>query len=321
LGIGAKRALNFILALTAGVCGASPAAAQDARQILIRSVDASAAYVGEQVTEAGMRPNGARRVQRQQVLRSGEALRINYPNGRVLYDDGKEQLLYLPRQGVVEKSPSRRSPQRLRQQRRALQARALVVEQLADGQVAGHPAYVVSVKTPKGAARKVWVHRENYVQLRQDQTLPNGRAVSTYFTRISFEAPKESLAFVPPPGARVVQHSQRRPLPLERAVQRARAWGGLLQPKTIPPGFVFEGHYPHSFNGRPGLVSVYASPRGQILSFFQGPSLGMNRTMQRQEDRLQVLSARKGAAEVTLVGPLSEDQMVQVMDSVAAAPP
>src|SRR5687768_8508373 len=78
-------------------------AAEDPAHILSKSLSAEATFTGEQVAgPAGQRVRPGR-VQR--VFRKGNIIRINYANGQVMFDDGAQMLLYLPRQGFVEKAP------------------------------------------------------------------------------------------------------------------------------------------------------------------------------------------------------------------------
>jgi negative regulator of sigma E activity len=163
----------------------------------------------------------------------------------------------------------------------------------------------------------VWIDREKGLQLRQDVTQADGRVVSTYFTSIEFrDPPREMLAFLPPADARFVERGQgRRPLTAADAARIARSWGGLLEPKSVPPGYQLRGYYRHTFNRRPALVAVYGAPGGGTLSIFQGPAIGMSGVAQRRKN-LQVLSGRKGGADVTIVAPLPQNQLQRVMDSM-----
>lgn len=297
--------------------GAGPAhAADDPAQILLRSFGAEATFVGEQIAQPMHLPPRPRRAV-QRVFRKGSTLRINYPNGQVMFDDGSQMLLYLPKLGVVEKSPSPRGAPAVKRQRRALLNRKTQLAMLPEDQVAGRATYVISVRPPRGASRKVWVDKQTFIQLRQDITNLNGRTVSTYFTRILYgqEPPAEMLTFTPPAGARVVEGGHRRPLTPAVAARMARNWGGLLEPRNLPPGYRFRGFFRHNFKGRPFVVSLYEGPSGNTVSLFQGPALGMGSMTQRKND-LQVVTGRKGSAELVVVGPLPEDDLQRMMDSV-----
>lgn len=298
--------------------------AEDARQILLNSLEPKApTYIGEQVSEvqrASSAPREPRRkVQVQRVYRKGKVLRIDYPDGRVFFDDGDRQLLYVQRQSIVEQGPSGLDPKKMRQQRQAILRGRVTVDPLPDDTVAGRAAYVVQVRTPKGQ-RTVWIDKQTYLQLRQDVTQPNGRIVSTYFRTIDFhEPPVDKITFTPPTGAPTVERGGGRPVPPGEAVELARAWGGLLEPKIMPPGFTFQGYFRHRFNGQPLLVGLYTAARGRrSLSMFQGPTSGMGSMTERPKGaNLRVLAARKGQADVLLVAPLPEDELQRIMGSVA----
>lgn len=298
--------------------------AEDARQILLNSLEPKAStYVGEQVSEvrpaAGESPNPRRRTQVQRVYRKGKTLRIDYPDGRVFFDDGERQLLYIRRQSIVEQGPSSLDPRKTQQQRQAILRGRVTVDALPDDTVAGRSAFVVQVRMAKGQ-RTVWIDKQTYVQLRQDVLQPNGRLVSTYFSSIDFhEPPADKLAFTPPPGAPLVERGGGRPVPPAEAAELAKAWGGLLEPKSMPPGYVFRGYYRHKFNGQPLLVALYAAKRGdKVLSMFQGPTTGMGSMTEKPKGaNVRVLAARKGQADVLLVAPLGEDELQKIMGSVA----
>lgn len=321
LGLGRRKLLwGMALALAGGgvIASPRPAAAEEAAQILIRSLSADATFVGEQVTEVVGAPKPKRaQQQRQQVFRKGSILRINYPNGQVMFDDGVTMQLLLPRQGFVERGPSPRNAASVLKQRRALLKGRAPLTALPDDQVAGRATFVVVANPPNGTVRKVWVDKQTYVQLRQDVTQPNGRTISTYFTRINFgqEPPAEMMTFVPPPGAQIVEAGQGRPLPPAMALRLARErWGNLLEPKTIPAGYRFRAFYRHNFRGQPFIVSVYEGPNNNTVSFFQGPALGMGQ-MNQKEKGVRVVTGRKGNAEVMVVGPLPQEDLQRMMDS------
>lgn len=308
------------LLLAAPKCGW----AEDARQILLNSLEPKApTYVGEQVSEirqaASENPTPKRRKQVQHVYRKGKTLRIEYPDGRIFFDDGERQFLYIQRQSIVEQGSSSLNPKKTFQQRQAILRGRVTVEPLPDDTVAGRPSFVVQVKMPKGQ-RTVWIDKQTYVQLRQDVIQPNGRTVSTYFSSIDFrEPPAEKLTFTPPAGAPLVERGGGRPVPPAEAAELAKSWGGLLEPKTMPPGYVFRGYFRHRFNGQPLLVALYAAARGgKTLSMFQGPTTGMGSMTERPRGaNLRVIAARKGQADVLLVGPLAEDELQRIMGSVA----
>lgn len=304
-----------VLLLTAG-----GARAQDAREVLLRSQEPTdTTYVGEQVTEvigppgrpAGRRPPGLQR-----VFRSGNRLRVNFPNGQVAFDDGVSLLVYFPGQNIVEKGPSALSPKRQRQQVQAIRRGQLQVTALPEESVAGRPCHVLELVPAKGPKRMVWVDKETGLQLRQDLYRPNGAIQRTRFVRINFQAvpPPAMLAFQPPPGVLTVEAGQRRPIAAAEAQRLAQEWGGLLEPGFVPEGYRFRGYFLHRFQNRPGLAMVYDGPGG-LLTVFQGPSLGMS-GMRQRPGKLRVLGGKVRNADVVVVGAVSEDEMERVVRSM-----
>lgn len=306
-----------------GLVPAAPALAETPLDILVRSVDPNVAYSGDQETRQLQAPGGqpapARPPLRQKVYRKGNILRIEFQRGPILFDDGKVQRRYLPGPRIVETSPSQLSPAMLAKQQRTLRRRA-VAEQVGTDTIAGRSATVIQMKDPRGSggSRKVWVDRETYVQLRQDITGPKGRTVSTYFTTFTpGDPPAAKLVLDLPADVREVPKGLGRPIPPFRAAILARAWGGPLVPRHLPDGYAFKGYFLSRYMGRDVLVALYqGTGSGSTLSVFQGPVMGMSGAERLPNNKLRVLSARKGNADVTVVAPLSDDEMKRVMDSI-----
>ena len=92
----------------------------------------------------------------------------------------------------------------------------------------------------------------------------------------------------------------------------------MLKP---PPGYRFRGFYPNSVEGKAGLVALFGGPQpGDTLSFFQGPSQGMAGMSETRPEGLQVLTGKKGAADVTLVGTVSQPVLQEIMATIGPAP-
>lgn len=316
------RSING-LGLALALLAALPARAENPREILRQSLNPrDKTYVGEQVVEDSRRPVRPRRrgaedpVQR--VFRKGRYLKIEFPTGQVLYDNGETSQLYFPRQGVVETAPSRQALNKMKAAERAIRNPRTEVVLEDEAVVAGRDCYVLSVKPPRGTQRKLWIDKATFLQLRLEETHPNGRVVSTYFRSIDFDAQptRQQLAFNLPPDVRPVERGGARPVPRKVVETIARRWGGPLEPR-FTAGYRLRGFYRHAFKGQPMLVAVYESPDGKsTLSLFQGASMGMEQMPVKRKPPVRVLAAKKGQADLILVGSLSEDQMQRVMDSV-----
>jgi hypothetical protein len=317
-GIPSRRLLS--LALLWVVLGSAAAWAEDAREILSRSLaPGPLAYTGVQVTVAPDAPRPNRAFRPQRVYRSGNRLRIDYANGQILIDDGDHQDLYLPRRNLVQRSPSRLDPRRIRTLLRALHRHMVSPELLPEAAVAGRPTYVVDVKAPAGGEHRFWIDKETYLQLRHDETGPDGKNTSTYFTSISYVAPPALLlSFTPPSDATIID---RRPLTPATAAAMARPWGGPLLP-TYTAGYRFRGYFQHAFKGQPVLVATYAGPgKRNTLSVFQGPAIGTAGVVEREAGSL-VVTGRVGSADVAVVAPAAvpETELRKVLASLAPAP-
>ena len=303
------------------VCLSAPASAEDARQILLRSLEARpVSFTGTQVSTDSRRPT--RRPVLQTVYRKNNIVRIEFPSGQTMFDDGESTQVYFPRQGIVEKRPSSPASQRRKILARSLRTGQVTLEQFPDEEIAGRAAHVIALKSNRGLNRKLWIDREFLVHLRIEELHSDGHRSTTSFQTIDFQKapPQALLSFRPPPGAVVVDAGPGRPLQAAQATAMAARWGGLLEPGFLPPAYRLRGHYRQMVQKQELLVSVYVDPAtNRTLSVFQGPVMGMAGVTRKEQDRLRVLAARKGPAEIILVGPADED-LKRVMDSMAASP-
>src|SRR5687767_1152232 len=104
-----RTLLRIGIAAFAVTCGAvSPARAEDAQQILLSSLRARPSFQGEQVIE-GTSPAGRKRPGRaavQKVYRDGNTMRIDFPGGLTVFDNGTELIRYRQADNTYEKQPS-----------------------------------------------------------------------------------------------------------------------------------------------------------------------------------------------------------------------
>lgn len=318
---GRRVVLTVVLAagLVIGFASAPAWAQTGPRQILARSLNGEErTFVGVQVVEESQ-PGGRMRQIVQRVYRKGPILRLEYLTGQVLFDDGRESVMFFPRGNLIQRGESRQARDRMAQTRRQVLSPRLPVEQLPDENVAGRPCWVVAMRTPRGDKRKVWIDRESFLHLRLEENLANGRSVNTYFRSIELgkEPPAEKLAFHPPAGAREAPEGGGRAINMKQARGLAGKWGRLLEPAWVPEGFRFRGFYERKIKGQPVVIAVYDGPAaGQTFSVFQGSALGMGGPNFRLKKNLGVLSARKGEIDLVLVGSLQEEDLRRVADSM-----
>ncbi len=311
------------MAVLGGLCLHLPAAsAEDPRQILLSALRARPTFQGEQVTQiigaAGRRRPP--RPQSQKVYRDGATLRIDNPCGITIFYDGREQVRYRSMDNTYQKQPSSFSPERARRLEKALRSGRTTAELAGEDMVAGRAAWVIDVKETQGKAlsHKLWIDKETYVQLRRDEERDAG-VMSLRFISISYTKPSRAqVAFSLPPSAQLVENGLGRPLGRQAAQQMARRWGGLLEPASIPAGYRLRAFYARPLRGQQGLVAVYDGPSGQTISVFQRPSLGSMGMVDGKKERFRVLSAKKGAVDVTVVGPeaMPEADLQKVMGSI-----
>ncbi|MFN3653354.1 MAG: LolA family protein [Armatimonadota bacterium] len=304
--------------------GATPAFAEDAREIFLKSLEPlDTTYVGLQVSKTeGKRPK-ERRKMFQRVYRKGSILRVDYSDGQVVFDDGKTQLLYLPKPNEVERRPSRLDSRHVEFMKRLVRTGRINPELVGSDTVAGRSAWVLELKGGRGGTRKIWIDKATYLQLRLDETERDGSKVSTYFHHLNLdgEPRPQQLRYQPPASARFVHRGRGRPVPAAEARELARAWGGLHEPKHVPSGYRFRSFYLHEFRGRKVLVSVWeGSGERNTITLFQGPPLPMGERPPAPPEgaRLQVLAETRGQVSLALVAPASADrgELQRMLNSV-----
>lgn len=300
--------------------GAAAAAPDPVALVAASQNPGSVSFTGEQVTEI-VEPGGTTRgATHSRVYRKGPILRVEYRSGQVMLDDGETSQIYLPRQRAVERGPSRAARAARQVQLAALRRSRIQVEVLKEDEVAGRPVWVVLVRDLRkpDQSRKLWIDQETKIQLRREEERADGRTARTYFTRIDYNAPPppEKLTLDLPPGTQVIRQGEGRPIARPRAAQIAAAWGGLKLPRRLPAGYRLKRFYRHNLRSQGGVVAVYEAPGGKVISLFQGPASAAPLKLSSEMRQLRVVSARKGDAEMTLVGPLPEAEMQRMLNSI-----
>jgi outer membrane lipoprotein-sorting protein len=302
-----------------------PLLAQDAREVLIRSLqrERSASYAGLQKTVV---TDGGRTRQTEQVVKRRKGkLRIEYlaPSrlkGELVVDDGNQFRHYVPALRVMEEGPSRAS--------RAMHRRAEQIKHLREGRtqvtlrgeetLLGRKVDVVAVQPskPERPFRTLWLDRETGVPLRVEEKRPSGRVSVTTFEQIDFKSIMGDAEFrlMVPQGATVVPASMGRPISPRRAEHLAqRLWGGL--PALTPPsGYELTSAHQLSFRGRP-VVGLRYTRGKEALTLFVSEGSG-ERFSAPVQPRLNVVQRPIDRMLVTLVGSLPAGELQQLLGSV-----
>jgi outer membrane lipoprotein-sorting protein len=312
--------VGLLLTLVSG----SAAAQEDVRALLERSLiqGDGVALSGEQVT-AATGPAGVRREVVQSIRRRANRVRIDYlappgVRGQVMVDDGRSYRLFLPRFRLIEEGPSQVQRGAAQQQRLLVQLRRgrLDVRFDRDEAVAGRPARVLVVTPPHGKPRRLWIDRERAVVLKVEEQGSGGQVVSTYFTRVDFNAIPSDGDFVltVPPGTQTFPARLGRPLPLARAQAMAMAWGGLYQAGWLPPGYSLRAILRTQIERAPAIVLLYGNGQQAIL-LFQGPARGAPNP--EQVRTLNVAQREVEGVTLTAAGPVPPADLQHLLEAVA----
>jgi outer membrane lipoprotein-sorting protein len=316
-----RRALPaaFALLLLAG-----PLLAEDAREILIRSLqrERGATYAGRQTTV--VTDGGHTRRTEQVVKRRGGKLRIEYlaPDrlkGELVVDDGRQFRHYVPTLRVMEegRSRARRAMDRHHEQIKSLREGSTEVSYRGEETVLGRKVDVIAVQPskPDRPSRVLWLDRETGVPLRVEEKRRSGRTSVTRFEQIDFSPILGEAEFrLPvPQGTSVVPSSMGRPISKRRAERLAQRWGGL--PAFTPPaGYELTSTHQLSFRGRPVVGLRYTKGRDALSVFVSGG--GGEPFAAPVQSRLNVVQRPVGGMLVTLVGSLPADELQQLLGSV-----
>jgi outer membrane lipoprotein-sorting protein len=199
--------------------------------------------------------------------------------------------------------------------------------------VAVHPTWRLELRSRTSAAlaRRLWVDRKSFIVLRDETFRPDGSlGDSIVFTSLSAGAPldPELFRFSPPAGGAVVRRGEPDYLGLDEA--KAAAGVEPRLPAWLPSGYVFESldvipkgrrnvvHY--RFSDGMGALSLFQCPPRVRLNFGgrqrQRVKLSVGRGYRTQTPEGNVLVWNSRGSHFVLIGPLSDDILRRVAESV-----
>jgi len=328
----ASKIIGAVLLVSA--CIASAAADPiDADTVLRKMLDSesSVSFTARQITTISRKPS---LTSEQIVYRSGfRGMRIEYVEpalmrGEIMADDGRQLAHFIPKAKVLKIRPSRLAHLRLRTEQAVEASREghLTAELVGRDKIAGRAAYLIVVK-PKshrhGPTRKFWVDTEKWIKLKTEDIAPDGSVASTsYYTEIDFvnSISDEKFRFDAPPGVRVEREAgPPGALPLDKAREMVKF--RILEPAHLPPGFKFVGASVMPF--REGkFVALRYSDGVTSFSLFQTPGRTLHpKFLHRLHEGpvrpgKGIYSWRRGELNLTLVGPLSSEEIRKIAASM-----
>jgi outer membrane lipoprotein-sorting protein len=253
-------------------------------------------------------------------------------SGRLVIDDGLRTWHYEPRLNIAFIGPSMAVPTDAAVR---LAAERYRVRLLGMEDVIGRPTVVLSLWPQAGRReRRMWIDRFTGVALRSEERDPDEGLVATaYFTRISYGLNLPSALFRPrlPAGARVVsQDAPPSPLLSPAALERQVGFR-IAVPQALPGGFALAGGAPvrdgsvlaahlHYTDGVRALA-LFVAPAARFGPTWRGEpvaQLGAGACTQVAGAMRLLLWEARGV-RMTLVGPLSLDELVAVAGALGAA--
>ena len=252
--------------------------------------------------------------------------------GRLIVDNGRSSWHYEPRQNMAFQGPTMEAglfSGGLAQLRRNYRATALGTDE-----VVGRPAYVLLLEpnTP-GESRELWVDQATGTVLRTESRDPSGgRALTTYFSRISFSLnlPAAYFHFETPAGARVVPMFTLSGESASSDALTQRAGLTVVVPPVLPDEYVFTGGAVSRFGGvtsaylrysdGENLFSLFEAPAGSIAPG-SGQPVQIGGATARLVDLgyLRVLTWDQAGLHLTAVGTVSSDTLVAIAARLVGA--
>jgi len=166
--------------------------------------------------------------------------------GRIIIDDGKKRIEYLPRIDKIKTFPSLNCPWIKDKREKALKVMLtnFNISKISEAKMLGKEVYVLSL-SPKDLVNpslKLWIDKKTHFILRREKYTPEKELISSlHYTKIDFnrhffkEKLYDKLPGIPP----ILEKS---PPPSYYTLQeiKARANFPLFFPGYLPPGYIFQ---------------------------------------------------------------------------------
>lgn len=199
--------------------------------------------------------------------------------------------------------------------------------------VAGRPTWLLELRprSDRHARRRLWVDREHALVLKSETYRPDGSLAAVMrFEKVSFgrEVPASAFRLEVPKGVKTVRRAE----PDYLALEEARGASGMEArvPAWLPPGYVFESLdvLPHGnksvlhyrFSDGVDVLSLFQCPPRVRLGFGDHPrrrvKVGAGRGTASWSHEGSVLGWGSGGQRFILVGPLPQETLVKVAESV-----
>ncbi len=171
---------------------------------------------------------------REVIVMDGAKIRTEYTGddqlaGQIAVDDGKNRLHYLPKENVINKSPSLQHQNTARLEMLMSEKRKEYTISVADGgKVGEYFTYAITLKSPRGFTHKLWVEKRRKAILKRDFQGPDAnRGTSFEFESFDYRDRIDSDEFkIRKPGATVLEPIDRLALAAKKVEYSSYAISG-----------------------------------------------------------------------------------------------
>jgi outer membrane lipoprotein-sorting protein len=245
------------------------------------------------------------------IVRDGEKVRTEYTGdeqlaGQIAVDDGKNRWHYLPKENVINRSPSlqHQSSERLEMlmQERRKEYAITVAE---GGRIAEKSTYLITLKSERGFTHKIWVEKERKAILRRDFQGPYPDRGSSYeFESFDYRRRIDSDNFrIEKPGARVLGPEDRLALAAKKIEYAPYA---ISDPKFL---LYDSATYEATSEKVKVLRSIYGDGKLVVtLHQFRG-SIDPDRFKRREDTRTRLHVWKEDGYNFVLVGDLPASEL------------
>lgn len=251
--------------------------------------------------------------------------------GKIILDDGKLRIDYVPGMDRFHIFPSLNSPEVKKRKKQSLNLifDNYTISPLPDEYICERPVYVISL-TPKYAddpRLKTWIDKETYLPLKQEIYASEGRLItSSAFTEVYFgigSSKEELYSTIPLSWGKTALPPRRIIYSLEQLREEVKF--PLFLPKYLPLGYEFQGAI--LFDKEKRVDLIYSNGLKTIL-FSQNPQVNVRIENYREirfngrEGQLQesmgawnLVWTEKGRTFV-LIADVSEEELTKIAKSV-----
>jgi outer membrane lipoprotein-sorting protein len=176
---------------------------------------------------------------KERVLMDGEKIRTEYTGdeqlaGQIAVDNGKDRLHYLPKENVINKSPSLQHQNTGRLEMLMGEKRKEYTVTVGEGgPVCQYPTFLITLKSPRGFTHKIWVDKRGKAILKREFAGPDPkRGTSFEFERFDYRNRIDADDFkIKKPGATVLEPLDRLALAAKKVEYSSYAVSG--DPKFV----------------------------------------------------------------------------------------